>query len=304
MRIFFTSLLFAVAVLIQAQMRKNSAYQAYIREFKNLAVEQMREHKIPASITLAQGLLESGAGRSELARRSNNHFGIKCGSSWRGKTIRHDDDRRKECFRVYNHPRDSYRDHSVFLKKPRYSSLFRLKIKDYKGWARGLKSCGYATNPKYARQLIDIIETYELYRYDEEGLGKRKQSDENVMAYVQGTGIATSFGVNNGVDFVRARQGDTWKTLAKRVGVSWRKLVKYNDAVKTLPLHEGDIVYLAKKQKRADKVFKSNPWHKVRAGESMHSVSQQYGIRMERLYKMNFKTTDYVPQAGDLLKIR
>ncbi len=298
MRLLFTYLFLCFAFVAQAQLRKNTAYLNYIEKYNELAVEQMREHGIPASITLAQGLLESGAGLSELSRRSNNHFGIKCGSAWRGKTTRHTDDRPNECFRVYKNPKDSYEDHSVFLKKPRYSSLFRLNIMDYKGWAHGLKSCGYATSRTYASQLINIIETYGLDRYDVEGLTKAQRKSEDVQIYIHG------FATNNGVDYVRAHAGDTWKTLSKRLDISVRKLVKYNDAIKTLPVNEGDIIYLDKKKKRADKIYKRNPWHRVRAGESMHSISQMYGVRMSRLYKMNFKTVEYVPQEGDLIKIR
>ena len=139
--------LLVCTVAAQAQ-RRNTRYVEYIEKYAPLAVQQMKEHKIPASITLAQGLLESGAGQSALARKSNNHFGIKCGSNWRGRTVRHDDDARNECFRAYSNPRDSYEDHSAFLKRgARYAFLFDLKVTDYKGWARGLKKAGYATDP-------------------------------------------------------------------------------------------------------------------------------------------------------------
>ena len=163
-----------VSVAAQAQ-RRNARYNEYIKIYAPLAVEQMQQHKIPASITLAQGLLESGAGYSELARKSNNHFGIKCGGNWKGRTVRHDDDRRQECFRAYRHPKESYEDHSIFLKRgARYAFLFDLKITDYKGWARGLKKAGYATDPSYANRLITIIEDYELYKYDSKGGSKRE----------------------------------------------------------------------------------------------------------------------------------
>ena len=153
----------------QAQTR-NKQYESYIKQYRKLAVEEMKKYRIPASITLAQGLLESGAGQSVLARKSNNHFGIKCGGDWTGKTVSHDDDARGECFRAYKHPKQSYEDHSKFLAgRPRYASLFRLKITDYKGWAKGLKKAGYATNPRYAEQLIDIIELYDLDKYDTKG---------------------------------------------------------------------------------------------------------------------------------------
>lgn len=165
----------AFAAGAQAQ-RRNSRYVDYINKYSALAVQQMKEHKIPASITLAQGLLESGAGMSTLARKSNNHFGIKCGSNWNGRTVRHDDDARNECFRAYRNPRDSYEDHSAFLKRgSRYAFLFKLKITDYKGWARGLKKAGYATDPSYANRLITIIEDYDLYKYDRKGDGVRRR---------------------------------------------------------------------------------------------------------------------------------
>ena len=165
--------LFISITTVQAQ-RRNARYNEYIKQYAPLAVEQMQRHKIPASITLAQGLLESGAGYSELARKSNNHFGIKCGGNWRGRTVRHDDDARNECFRAYRNPKDSYEDHSDFLKRgARYAFLFKLKITDYKGWARGLKKAGYATDPSYANRLITIIEDYELYKYDSRGMSKR-----------------------------------------------------------------------------------------------------------------------------------
>ena len=164
-----------VAVLLcgvstgMAQQR-NKAYEDYIKKYRSIAVDEMKHYRIPASITLAQGLLESGAGRSELARKSNNHFGIKCGGSWDGRSVRHTDDAPNECFRAYKHAKDSYRDHSKFLRSgARYAFLFRLKITDYKGWAKGLKKAGYATDPKYANRLINIIETYDLDKYDKKG---------------------------------------------------------------------------------------------------------------------------------------
>ena len=169
MRKYLTLILIFIAglsVSVSAQ-RRNQAYEDYIKKYRGIAVEEMRKYHIPASITLAQGLLESGAGRSTLARKSNNHFGIKCGSSWDGRTVRHDDDRRNECFRAYRHAKESYEDHSKFLRTgARYAFLFRLKITDYKGWARGLKKAGYATDPSYANKLIGLIEEYELHRFD------------------------------------------------------------------------------------------------------------------------------------------
>ena len=166
-------ILLYVGMPVSAQ-RRNTLYNKYIKEYAPLAIEQMDKYKIPASITLAQGLLESGAGRSVLARKSNNHFGIKC-HGWPGGKVYHDDDEKGECFRAYRKVEDSYEDHSQFLKNgPRYAFLFKLKITDYKGWAKGLKKAGYATDRSYANRLITIIEDYELYKYDTKGMSKRE----------------------------------------------------------------------------------------------------------------------------------
>lgn len=161
MKRFFTVLLALVALYVYGQTQ-NEAYLKYIEKYREAALKQEREYKIPACITLAQGLLESGAGNSELAREANNHFGIKCHKDWTGDTYTHDDETRNECFRKYKKVEESYEDHSKFLLRPRYASLFELDITDYKGWAHGLKQCGYATDPGYATKLITIIEDYDL----------------------------------------------------------------------------------------------------------------------------------------------
>ena len=153
--------LLLAALVMQAQS-KNQAYLDYIAQYSDLAIEQQRKHKVPAAITMAQGILESAAGRSELAVKANNHFGIKCTSDWQGRTINKDDDKANECFRRYARVENSYEDHSLFLLRKRYESLFALPIGDYKGWAHGLKACGYATDPKYPEKLIQLIELYEL----------------------------------------------------------------------------------------------------------------------------------------------
>ena len=157
---------FVPFVAFAQQMKWNERYQQYIDQYKDIAIEQMLRWKIPASITLAQGIFESGAGSSELTRKGNNHFGIKC-HEWKGRTVYHDDDQRNECFRAYDSPYQSFEDHSRFLSNgKRYQSLFSLKLTDYRGWARGLKAAGYATNPRYADQLIELIQLYQLYKYD------------------------------------------------------------------------------------------------------------------------------------------
>lgn len=277
---------------LQAQSR-NKQYEEYIKKYRDLAVEEMKRYHIPASITLAQGLLESGAGQSELARKSNNHFGIKCGGDWRGKTVSHDDDARGECFRAYKHPKESYEDHSKFLvNRPRYASLFKLQITDYKGWARGLKKAGYATNPRYAEQLIGIIELYDLHRYDsKDGLKWMKENPNPHQPYIA-----------NDLLYIVVRPGDSWKSISKEFDISKKKLRKYNDLYKGYALQVGDILYLEKKNKRADK---EHIVHVLRAGESMHGISQKYGIRLKNLYKLNkMNPDDPAPKTGTILRLR
>ena len=277
---------------LQAQTR-NKQYEAYIKKYRELAVEEMKRYHIPASITLAQGLLESGAGQSALARKSNNHFGIKCGSDWYGKTVSHDDDARGECFRAYKHPKDSYEDHSKFLAgRPRYASLFKLNITDYKGWARGLKKAGYATNPRYADQLIGIIELYELYKYD----------DKNYLKWIKKNPNPHQTYIANGLLYIVVRAGDSWKSISQEFDISQKKLRKYNDLYKGYALLVGDILYLEKKNKKADK---EHIVHVLRAGESMYSISQKYGIRLKNLYKLNkMDEDDPAPKIGTILRLR
>jgi LysM repeat protein len=289
----FAVLFFALEAHAQ---RRNTRYVEYIKKYEALAVEQMRLHKIPASITLAQGLLESGAGYSQLARLSNNHFGIKCGSGWSGRSVRHDDDARDECFRAYKHVSDSYEDHSRFLLRSRYAALFKLNITDYKGWARGLKRAGYATDPSYANRLITIIEDYELYKYDYKGSYSERKLEKNPwLLHPHQVYLA------NDIAYVIAQNGDSFKSLGKEFDISWKKLVKYNDLQRDYTLMSGDIIYLKRKRKRASKPYTV---YVVRDGDSMHSISQKYGIRLKNLYKMNRKEGDYVPEIGDRLRLR
>ena len=282
----------------------NSRYQAYIDQYKDIAIEEMLRYGIPASITLAQGLLESGAGQSELARKGNNHFGIKC-HGWSGRSVYHDDDERGECFRAYNNARESFEDHSKFLKSgSRYRSLFSLDHTDYKGWARGLKAAGYATNPVYAQSLIDIIEVYDLHQYDytksydkfiDKHSGMTDERKEN------GTTLHPISIFNNNY-YLRARKGDTFKSIGDEVGISYRKLAKYNERDKKDALQEGEIIYLKKKRSSAPKQFRNRP-HVVKAGDSMYSIAQQYGIRLKSLYKKNHLEPDYQIRVGDKLRV-
>ncbi len=273
---------------------------AYINRYTSLAIDQMVRYGVPASITMAQGLLESAAGTSTLAVRANNHFGIKCGSQWTGPYILRDDDYRNEQFRVYASAEESYEDHSLFLRKnARYASLFRLKITDYKGWAHGLKAAGYATSPTYAQNLIQLIENFELYRLDYYSVNNRHH------AAVSANDVPMLHPVQmcNGNFYTIARNGDTFKSLSREMGVSERKLRKYNEVDKHYTLSEGDIVYFEKKHKKAAKEYK-NVYHRVEPGESVHRISQQYGVRVKTLYQLNHLPHDYVPKVGDLIKLR
>jgi LysM repeat protein len=295
-------LLFLASASTHAQMRQNSAYQAYIRQYKDLAVEQMMRYGIPASITLAQGLFESGAGQSALAVSSNNHFGIKC-HGWTGRKVYHDDDASGECFRAYDNPRQSYEDHSKFLaNNVRYASLFRLSRTDYRGWARGLRVCGYATNPAYADRLIGIIELYGLNQYD---MAKSydhfmvKRSSGNVVG---GQTLHKIYMYNDNY-YLYVRSGDTFRSIGKEVGISWRKIAKYNELTKRDVLHVGDILYLKKKRRKAERKYKNVP-HVVKDGESMYSIAQRYAIRLKSLYKKNgLDPRFYQIQAGDRLRV-
>lgn len=296
-RTFIWIVLFVNAVCFQAESQnKNKLYLKYIDDYKDLAVEHQRKYKIPASITLSQGLLESGAGSGNLARKSNNHFGIKC-HDWRGDRVYHDDDLKGECFRKYDHPKQSYEDHSLFLKKnSRYSVLFELKTTDYKGWARGLQRCGYATDKAYASKLIQLIENYELYEYDRKGA--RFSWKETPVNPLEGRHPVYK---SSGLLYIEIKKGDNLKDISKELGLSVKKLCKYNEIPSDFPLVEGNILYLEKKRKKAEPPYLL---HTISPGESMYSISQRYGIRVKNLYKMNKKDKEYVPGEGDILKLR
>lgn len=276
----------------------------YIRRYESLALEQQAKYGIPASIKMAQAILESDCGNSRLARQANNHFGIKCKRDWTGGTIRHDDDERNECFRSYASAEESFRDHSVFLERsPRYQKLFTLDPLDYKGWAYGLKEAGYATNPRYPQLLIRIIEDNKLYLLDEgrrlpdptdgtflagmdtPGAGKLPEGLIDVDRYVIQVSVVGGYvvGTNNGSEYVLAQAGDTPKTLAGKLGVPVRRLRRYNDLEKDAQLSAGERVYITPKQRKAaDAVI-----HTVSAGETLRTVSQTYAVKLARLVAMN-----------------
>ena len=284
----------------------NQAYWSYIDKYKGWAIEQMQQYRIPASITLAQGLLESNAGRSRLATQANNHFGIKVGGSWTGPYIVQSDDAPNDRFRKYKSARDSYIDHSKFLQGKRYQGLFRLSITDYKGWARGLKAAGYATSPSYAESLIRVIEMYGLNQFDTAKGAKSKVQEMKG----NGQGSTDPFWQQHLVYkgnknyFIIVEVGDDMATISKKTGVSLRKLYKYNDLPRDYAPTAGDIVYLQKKRKCASREFRKNPIHIVEVNQSLFDIAQLYGIRLESLCKLNGWDEPHAVQVGDILRIR
>ena len=280
---------------------KGDAYEQYVAQYYPYAVEQMERYNIPASITLAQGLLESGAGNSSLTRKSNNHFGIKADKNWKGRKTTSLDNGRYCQFRAYDSARESYEDHSKFLvTRERYASLFKLKKDDYKGWARGLRKAGYAEDPAYPNKLISLIERYQLYKFD-----SYKSQKNNVIlqdAAVQNSASGHPVYRSNELLYIIANTGDTFKSLAKETGISRRKLIKYNDLYKKYAIKAGDIIYLEKKHKKA---LKPHEFHTTANGESLYSIAQKYGIRLEKLLEMNPQFKSYATlKVGDIVRLR
>jgi LysM repeat protein len=269
----------------------------YIETYHSVAVRKMQEHKIPASITLAQGILESAAGKSELAINANNHFGIKCHKSWTGKTYHKDDDAKDECFRKYKSPMESFEDHSQFLKANRYANLFTLNITDYKGWAYGLKKAGYATHPEYPQRLIRVIEEYNLTIYDQEKFSpaladnntniksdpKTKEEYYKGFAPVDYPYTLRTVYSNNGSYFIVAKEGDTFYTIAIDVQLGVGELKLYNDVPnRKYEPYPGEMIYLQRK-----KAYAETNQHIFKANETLRSVAQQYGCRLKTIYRLN-----------------
>lgn len=284
---------------VDAQQR-DPHFLAYIEQFYPIAVRQQQKHGIPASIILAQALLESGAGRGRLAVQANNHFGIKC-HGWTGATILHDDDERNECFRKYRHAIESFEDHSEFLRtRPRYASLFLLETTDYVGWAHGLRAAGYATDPAYATKLISLIERFELYKFDRMTLQQLPTQQQGSVQNVEVPFVRTFFKSNN-ISIIVAEPGDTWSGLARELRIREERLRSFNEVDEQNQLTAGSIVYLSRKKRRANR---ANQIHVVRAGESMYSVSQIYGIQVRSLYELNNMTFDQGAYIHQVLRLR
>ncbi len=301
----------------------------YIMTYREAAVTEMKHYRIPASITLAQGMLESDNGNSTLARKANNHFGIKCKSDWKGETYLHDDDEKAECFRKYPSVWESYRDHSLFLtSRKHYAPCFALEITDYQGWAKALKAAGYATNPAYAELLIRIIEDYKLYIYDtEEGQAsailpndtvatqlpaeQKRDTVKNIHHLVLPESKVDDFqdvvpgehdrrvGETNGVRYITARPNDSYEKIASDFHLEVRELLRFNDLKDNAGLIPGQIVYVEEKQDKGPLDY-----HVVAEGETMYTISQKYAIRLKSLYSKNLMKQGTEAVTGQRLYLR
>ena len=274
---------------------------AYILKYRKIAVKNMYQYKVPASVTLAQGILESGSGRSALAVNANNHFGIKCKDDYNGKKYYKRDDKRKECFRSYSSAEDSYTDHSVFLStRSVYSSLFKLNITDYKGWAKGLKKCGYATNSKYPSLLISIIEDNKLYEYDRNPQ-KYLDGDPVPDAVDNGdtneTDDSGATELVNGLKCTRVQKGQTLWAISKAYGFSVDEIRSFNEFPDSHILHIGDVVFLEEKKTSNQSV----KYHVVESGETVFLISQMYGVKSASLRSMNKIKKSKEPVVGKKL---
>lgn len=279
----------------------------YVEKYKDIAIKEMLENGIPASITLAQGILESDAGNSALAVYANNHFGIKCHKEWTGDKYIQDDDTKDECFRKYKAAEESFDDHSEFLKtRGRYAFLFELRKTDYKGWAEGLREAGYATDKSYAVRLIKLIDDNKLYQYDrmQEAAIDKKEKKKPEQQIIKPSSLPVSpakkIFLNNEIKYVVVQDGDTYYKIAQQLDMRLWQLHSYNETGKQTCLQVGDIVYLQPKRRHSHK----EEFHIARWGETLYYISQLYGIKMKHLYKMNKMVDGQEPTAGQKIVLK
>lgn len=301
-------ILFLLFLTMGMVLQGQNSREDYIRKYQLLAIEEMGRSGIPASIKMAQALLESGNGNSELSRKSNNHFGIKCKTGWKGQKVYYDDDERGECFRKYKSVNESYIDHSNFLMtSPRYAFLFKLPPDDYKGWAKGLKQAGYATARHYDNTLIKIIEDHKLYRLD------YKQAFQPIAAQSApvNKGISDKMAINhfsrrqvvkiNKLEAVVASAGDTYEILAQALGIEPWEMYKFNDRAPGYVPQPNEVIYIEAKHRKARR---QNQVHTVGAGETMHFISQMYGVRLKPLCRRNNLKPGQQPSPGEKIYLR
>lgn len=309
--IFITALLFVIQLTAFSQKTRISRTE-YIATYSDWAIREMKRTGIPASITLAQACLESDDGNSVLAREANNHFGIKC-HNWTGDKIYKDDDEKGECFRKYTSAKESFDDHSDFLvNTKRYASLFQLSSRDYKGWAKGLKETGYATNPKYPEYLIKIIDDNKLYEFDKGRRNAKNNSDTAIVKHYKKqklndidnfsfTTLGREIKQNNRIKYILAKTGDTPDALAKELDMFTWQLLRYNDLTNDSILRQGQLIYIQPKRNKAE--FGKNT-HEVKQGETLYTISQLYGIKLNKLIKKNnINKTDSL-YIGAVLNLR
>jgi LysM repeat protein len=325
------NILFFLLLTSTASRAQNAeVIKNYIDTYKSLAIQEMQRTGVPASITLAQGIHESGAGTGQLAITANNHFGIKCKSTWTGESVKHDDDAKGECFRKYPSAEDSYKDHSDFLKNTqRYTALFTIDPADYAGWANGLKKAGYATNPKYPQVLIKLIEDYQLQDYTMMALGKIPVSSEKMKAIVSqpvvynnsplltdaakenNKEVKPSAGINtiavypegefriNETKVVYVKEGTSYLSVAKQYNIDLSKIFEFNEMQQIEEVTKDQLIYLQRKRKTGN-----NSVHIVQAGETLHDIAQFEAIRLESLQELNWLKKDEMPAVGQQLSLQ
>lgn len=314
----FAILIIAALLAGQSFAQSKATIHAYIEKFKDVAIEEMQRTGVPAAIKLAQGIHETGAGTSDLVTRSNNHFGIKCKTEWQGEKVYHDDDARGECFRKYEDPANSYRDHSDFLRtRSHYAALFNLDPTDYEAWAYGLKKAGYATNPKYPQILIKLIRDYNLNDYTLIALG-RKQEDGNSPQWVKNTetanmALGSAYEVKaapakvypegvfriNDTKVIFATKGTSYLKLAEDNNISLARLLDFNDLKDGDVLEKDGLLFLQRKRKTGE-----NETHVVAPGETLYDIAQAEGIRLESLLEFNYLTPNVQPEVGEKLYLK
>lgn len=310
-------LLFITATSASIAQTYDEYVETYINKYKDVAISEMERTGIPASITLAQGIIESNAGQSPLATAANNHFGIKCHEGWTGPSYTYDDDRKNECFRKYDSSIISYKDHSDFLKnRPRYAVLFTYDTNDYTAWAKGLKACGYATNPQYANILIKCIDDYDLHQWDLSGYERSKwfaklnKSTPNASVKISGNpevvnaeptikNATERIYVFNDINCVTLLKGESFNDLATTYEIGFKRLMRYNDITNDSQLTTGDRIYLQPKRNSGDETS-----HTVKEGETMFTISRDHGIQLNKLYEKNLMQLGTQPATGEVLSLK